>query len=85
MIIPEHITGADFTTRLLDDLGVNYLVGNAERLEMLCRTDRSSLCQTILTAASTGSMSIDLLAQDCALITDSWSTRSLSKVKTLDG
>ena len=28
-------TGADFTSRLLDDLGVNYLVGNAERLESL--------------------------------------------------
>jgi putative hemolysin len=28
-------TGAEFTTRLLDDLGVNYVVGNAERLKML--------------------------------------------------
>ncbi len=28
-------TGVDFTSRLLDDLGVNYLVGNAERLESL--------------------------------------------------
>jgi len=28
-------TGAEFTSRLLDDLGVNYVVGNAERLKML--------------------------------------------------
>ncbi|MFZ2287429.1 MAG: 1-acyl-sn-glycerol-3-phosphate acyltransferase [Bacteroidales bacterium] len=28
-------TGVDFTSRLLDDLGVNYFVGNAERLENL--------------------------------------------------
>ncbi len=28
-------TGAEFTTRLLDDLGVNYAVGNAERLKLL--------------------------------------------------
>jgi len=28
-------TGAEFTSRLLDDLGVNYLVGNAERLKSL--------------------------------------------------
>jgi putative hemolysin len=28
-------TGAEFTSRLLDDLGVNYVVGNAERLRML--------------------------------------------------
>lgn len=27
--------GADFTSRLLDDLGVNYLVGNAHRLQTL--------------------------------------------------
>jgi putative hemolysin len=28
-------TGAEFTTRLLNDLGVNYAVGNAERLKLL--------------------------------------------------
>ncbi len=28
-------TGAEFTSRLLDDLGVNYVVGNAERLKQL--------------------------------------------------
>ena len=28
-------TGAEFTSRLLDDLGVNYVVGNAERLKIL--------------------------------------------------
>lgn len=28
-------TGAEFTSRFLDDIGVNYLVGNAERLKML--------------------------------------------------
>ncbi|MDZ7633282.1 MAG: hypothetical protein U5L72_02100 [Bacteroidales bacterium] len=28
-------TGADFTSRLLDDLGVRYMVGNAERLNYL--------------------------------------------------
>jgi putative hemolysin len=28
-------TGAEFTSRLLDDLGVNYVVGNAERLNNL--------------------------------------------------
>ena len=28
-------TGAEFTSRLLDDLGVNYAVGNAGRLKML--------------------------------------------------
>jgi len=28
-------TGAEFTSRLLDDLGVNYVVGNSERLKLL--------------------------------------------------
>ncbi|MFN2314203.1 MAG: 1-acyl-sn-glycerol-3-phosphate acyltransferase [Bacteroidales bacterium] len=28
-------TGTEFTSRLLDDLGVNYVVGNAERLQSL--------------------------------------------------
>jgi putative hemolysin len=28
-------TGAEFTSRLLEDLGVNYVVGNSERLRML--------------------------------------------------
>lgn len=28
-------TGAEFTSRFLDEIGVNYLVGNAERLKML--------------------------------------------------
>jgi putative hemolysin len=28
-------TGAEFTERLLDDIGINYIVGNAERLNVL--------------------------------------------------
>jgi len=28
-------TGAEFTTRILNDLGVNYAIGNAERLKLL--------------------------------------------------
>jgi putative hemolysin len=31
----EAYTGAEFTSRLLDDVGVNYVVGNAHRLKML--------------------------------------------------
>lgn len=76
-------TGADFTSRLLDDLGVKYAVGNAWRLKQL--PDGAFI--TISNHPSggiDGIMTIDLFARlrpDYKFIVN----RILSLIKTLEG
>lgn len=57
----EAYTGAEFTSRLLDDVGVNYVVGNAHRLKTL--PDRAFITVSNHPYGGLdGIMSIDLFA-----------------------
>lgn len=76
-------TGAEFTSRLLDDLGVNYLVGNAERLNSLPEGPFITVSNHPYGGLD-GIMSIDLFARlrpDYKFMVN----RLLSMIKTLDG
>lgn len=55
-------TGAEFTSRLLDDLGVNYVVGNAERLKSLPEGSFITVSNHPYGGLD-GVMSIDLMAR----------------------
>lgn len=75
-------TGADFTSRLLDDLGVNYLVGNSERLEGLPEGPFITVSNHPYGGLD-GIMSIDLFARlrpDYKFMVN----RILSMIKTLN-
>lgn len=75
-------TGADFTSRLLDDLGVDYVVGNAERLESLPEGPFITVSNHPYGGLD-GIMSIDLFARlrpDYKFMVN----RILSMIKTLN-
>ncbi len=75
-------TGADFTSRLLDDLGVDYVVGNAERLEGLPEGPFITVSNHPYGGLD-GIMSIDLFARlrpDYKFMVN----RILSMIKTLN-
>jgi len=55
-------TGTEFTSRLLDDLGVNYIVGNAERLKSLPEGSFITVSNHPYGGLD-GIMSIDLIAR----------------------
>lgn len=74
-------TGAEFTSKFLDDLGVNYLVGNAERLKMLPEGPFITVSNHPYGGLD-GIISIDLMAQirpDYRFMVN----KVISKVKTL--
>ena len=76
-------TGADFTSRLLDDLGVDYAVGNAHRLKQLPAGAFITVSNHPYGGID-GIMTIDILARlrpDYKFIVN----RLLSNVKTLEG
>lgn len=58
----ESYTGADFTSRLLDDLGVNYRVGNVGRLKLLPKGAFITISNHPYGGLD-GIMSIDLIAR----------------------
>lgn len=75
-------TGTDFTSRLLDDLGVNYLVGNADRLKYLPDGPFITVSNHPYGGLD-GLMSLDLFARlrpDYKFMVN----KLLSKIKTLD-
>jgi putative hemolysin len=74
-------TGTEFTSRLLDDLGVNYVIGNAERLKMLPEGPFITVSNHPYGGLD-GIMSIDLMARirpDYRFMVN----KMISKVKTL--
>ncbi len=74
--------GAEFTSRLLDDLGVNYVVGNAERLKSLPEGPFITVSNHPYGGLD-GIMSIDLFARlrpDYKFMVN----RMLSMIKTLN-
>lgn len=74
-------TGAEFTSRFLEDLGVNYLVGNAERLKMLPEGPFITVSNHPYGGLD-GIISIDLMARirpDYRFMVN----KMISKVKTL--
>jgi len=74
-------TGAEFTSRLLDDLGVNYLIGNAGRLKMLPEGPFITVSNHPYGGLD-GIMSIDLIARirpDYRFMVN----QMIAKVKTL--
>ncbi|MDX9772395.1 MAG: 1-acyl-sn-glycerol-3-phosphate acyltransferase [Bacteroidales bacterium] len=74
--------GAEFTTRLLDDLGVNYVVGNAERLKSLPEGPFITVSNHPYGGLD-GIMTIDLIARmrkDYKFMVN----KILSMIKTLD-
>jgi putative hemolysin len=74
-------TGAEFTSRLLDDLGVNYVVGNAERLKLLPEGPFITVSNHPYGGLD-GIMSIDLIARirpDYRFMVN----KEISRVKTL--
>ena len=74
-------TGTEFTSRLLDDLGVNYFVGNAERLKTIPEGPFITVSNHPYGGLD-GIMSIDLMAQirpDYRFMVN----KMISKVKTL--
>jgi len=76
-------TGAEFTSRLLDDLGVNYVVGNSERLKSLPEGSFITVSNHPYGGLD-GIMSIDLLAgirPDYRFMVN----KILSLIKTLNG
>ena len=76
-------TGAEFTSRLLDDLGVNYAVGNAPRLKQLPAGAFITISNHPYGGID-GIMTIDIMARlrpDYKFMVN----RLLSHVKTLDG
>jgi len=76
-------SGAEFTSRLLDDLGVNYVVGNPDRLKSLPQGSFITVSNHPYGGLD-GIMSIDLLAgirPDYRFMVN----KILSLVKTLDG
>lgn len=75
--------GAEFTSRLLDDLGVNYIVGNAHRLQQLPDGAFITISNHPYGGLD-GIMTIDLIARlrpDYKFMVN----RLLSLIKTLDG
>jgi putative hemolysin len=76
-------TGAEFTSRLLDDLSVNYVVGNSERLKSLPEGSFITVSNHPYGGLD-GIMSIDLLAAirpDYRFMVN----KILSLIKTLNG
>jgi len=77
----SSFTGAEFTSRFLDDLGVNYVVGNAGRLKMLPEGPFITVSNHPFGGLD-GIMSIDLIARirpDYRFMVN----RMISMVKTL--
>jgi putative hemolysin len=73
--------GAEFTSRLLDDVGVNYVVGNAERLKLLPEGPFITVSNHPYGGLD-GIMSIDLIARirpDYRFMVN----KMISRVKTL--
>jgi len=73
--------GAEFTSRLLDDVGVNYIVGNAERLKLLPEGPFITVSNHPYGGLD-GIMSIDLIARirpDYRFMVN----KMISRVKTL--